>query len=173
MRRPMTVLLALLVATPLAAAPGGWGHPGGRGPGRGEPGDRFERRAERIADLLKLDESQRAAFERMRTAGREAARPKIDEMRALRGELHALLDSGSTDAQAIGEKTLAIHQLRDQLRSERQAAEAEFVKLLNDEQRFAFEAFRESRQMRRGLRGRHGGRGFGPGPGPGGPDELD
>lgn len=165
MRKTTAVIVSLLAATPLLAAPGDYGRPGAPGRGFGEPGARFERRAERVADLLKLDDTQRAAYERMRIAGGETAQPKLEQMRALHGELQALLEGGSTDARAIGEKTLALHQLRAELRAERQAAEAEFVALLNEQQRFAFEAFKESRQMRRGRHGRHGGPGFGPGPG--------
>jgi Spy/CpxP family protein refolding chaperone len=99
-----------------------------------------------------------------------SAQPRLAEMRALAEALHALLDSGSTDAQAVGEKAIALHRLRGELRAERQAAEAEFVKLLSAEQRFAFEALEESRPLRRDRRGgRHG-----PGWGLGAPEpELD
>jgi Spy/CpxP family protein refolding chaperone len=155
---------ALLVAAPLVATPGGAGWSSGLHGRRGDPAERFARRAERVADLLELDAAQRAAFEQMLDARLDATRPKLDAMRALGDELRALLESGSTDAAAIGEKTLALHRLRGELHAEREAARAEFVALLSDEQRFAFEALEESREMRRGRHGRHRGPGFGPAP---------
>lgn len=158
-----TTLAALLFAAPLLAAPGGPG-PGGHrfGPG---PGDHHQFRGERIAELLDLDATQRAAFERMRTDGIAAARPKLEQLRALHEEMKTLLDGGSTDVTAIGTRALAIHRLRSELRAEREAAKAEFVKLLSDEQRFAYEALEEAREGMRergrgpgGLAPRHGGR---------------
>jgi Spy/CpxP family protein refolding chaperone len=170
MRQLHATIVSLLLAAPVLAAPGGWGRGGGPGFGSGGPGDRIERRAERVADLLELDDAQRTAFDQMLGAGLAAARPKLDQMRALHQELEALLDSGSTDEAAIGAKLLAIHRLRAELRAGREAARAEFVALLSDEQRFAFEAFDEMREMRRGRQGRRGAHGFGGGAG--GP-ELD
>jgi len=158
-----TTLAALLFAAPLLAAPGGPGPAGHRfDPG---PDDRFAPRGERIAELLDLDAAQRAAFEQMRADGMAAARPKLEQLRTLHEEMRTLLDGGSTDVAAIGTKALAIHRLRGDLRAEREAAKAEFVKLLSDEQRFAYEALEEARQgmheQGRGTGGfapHHGGR---------------
>jgi Spy/CpxP family protein refolding chaperone len=172
MRSFRTTLVALLLAAPVLAAPGGPGDRFGRtergfGPG---PGGHFEERAERIAELLDLDAAQRAAFEQMRSEGLATAKPRLEQLRAMHEQMQALLDSGSTDAATIGAKAIAIHQLRGELRAERQAAEAEFVKLLSDEQRFAFEALKEARdELRPGMGMRHGG--FGPRRGPA--PELD
>lgn len=173
MRTLRTTLVALLLAAPVLAAPGGGRHAGfGRDFGHGPEHVRGARH-DRIAELLELDETQRAAFDRLRADGFDAARPKFERMRALHDEVRALLDAGSTDAAAIGAKVLAAHQLRHALRAEREAAEAAFVELLSEEQRFAYEALREAREAfgerRRGPAARHG---FGPRRG-GAPDELD
>jgi Spy/CpxP family protein refolding chaperone len=174
MRTLRTTLAALLLAAPVLAAPGGAGRHGGFGRDFG-PGPDHSRgaRHDRMAELLELDATQRAAFDRLRADGFDSAKPKFEQMRALHDEVRALLDAGSTDAAAIGAKVLAAHQLRNELRAERGAAEAEFVKLLSDEQRFAFEALREARdafgERRRGHGSRHG---FGPRRG-GAPGELD
>lgn len=179
MRTFRLTLAALLLAAP-ALATGGPGRPGafgpGHGPGRGPgfgPGFGIEERLDRLADLLDLDQSQRAAFEQLRAEHRLAARPKLERMRALHEELDALLDGGSNDAAAVGGKMLAIRQLRDELRAEREAGEAELVKLLDAEQRIAFETLKEARETMRGP-GRGPGFGHGFGPRHGGPDvDLD
>jgi Spy/CpxP family protein refolding chaperone len=153
MRTLPTTFAALLLAVPVLAAPGAPGFRGG--PGHGPEGRHVQ-----VAELLDLDATQRAAFEQMRADGLAAAKPKFEQMRALHDEMRALLDSGSTDAAAIGAKMIAAHQLRNELRAERAAAEAEFVKLLSDEQRFAFAALKQARQS---MRERGRGPGFGPG----------
>lgn len=174
MRTLRTTLVALLLAAPVLAAPGDTGrHAGvGRHFGHGPEHGRGARH-DRIAELLELDATQRVAFDRLRADGFDSARPKFEQMRALHDEVRALLDAGSTDAATIGAKVLAAHQLRNELRAEREAAEAEFVKLLSEEQRFAYEALREAREAfgerRRGHAARHG---FEPRRG-GAPDELD
>jgi Spy/CpxP family protein refolding chaperone len=166
MRTFRLTLAALLVAAP-ALAIGGPGRPGGFGPGHGPgrgpgfgPGFGIEERLDRLAEILDLDESQRAAFEQLRAEHRDAARPKLERMRALHQELDALLDSGSNDAAAIGGKMIALRGLRDELRAEREAGEAELVKLLTPEQRIAFETLKEARESMR-ERGPGDGPGFG------------
>jgi hypothetical protein len=66
-------------------------------------------------------------------------------MRALGEELHGLLDSGSPDPAAVGERVLALHGLREELRQARESFASEFAALLTEEQRFAWEALREAR----------------------------
>jgi len=177
MRRTTLTALALLVAAPVVAAPGGPGRGPGMGPGFGPGGghfeERFEQRAEHVAEILKLDAAQRAAFDKLRQDGLAAARPKMEQMRALHEEVRTLLEAGSTDAQLVGGKLIAAHQLGQELRAERQAAEAEFEKLLDPQQKFAWQALKDARASRRGAfrQGRHGMRG---GPGFGAPpNEFD
>jgi Spy/CpxP family protein refolding chaperone len=167
MRVAISTLLVLALAAPAVAGAGQ--HGPGRGPGFGaEPGAGFEgfveRRGERLAEALDLTAEQRAAFDQMRADGVAAAQPRLAEMRQLGGELRALLDAGSDDAAAVGAKVLAIHRLRGELRAERERFESEFAKLLDDQQRFAWQAMRENRPGR--GPGRHDGFGRRLGPPP-------
>ncbi len=186
LRWTVPALVTLALAAPALAGPGGGAYPA-RGPGaepRGGPGaehrrgpmldpelmeELFDERAERIAELLDLTAEQRAAFDKARTDGFDAARPKMERMRLAGDELRALLDSGSTDAAQVGAKVIAMHRLRGELQAERKAVEAELSKLLTDEQRFAYRALREAHRDAR-ARGPHEtrrGPDHGPGLGPG------
>jgi len=167
MRWTMSTLLALALAAPVAAGAGepGRGHGPGFGPGFG-PGalfdpemleERIERHAERLADALELTDAQRAAFDELREEGIGTAKTKLGEMRELGERLQALLDSASPDAAAVGAKVIALHELRQELRATRESFESEFAKLLTDEQKFAWDALRETRP---GF-GEDGPRGFG------------
>jgi Spy/CpxP family protein refolding chaperone len=153
-------LVATLLAAPVWAAPWGPGRHAGSGPGFGHRPGGDDRLAE-LAEILELDETQRAAFDQMRAEHRAVAVAKMAEMRALHAELDALLDAGSNDAAAVGAKMLEIRRLRDELRAQREAGQAEFVKLLDAEQRIAFEALERAREARREER-REMRPGFGP-----------
>jgi len=177
MRWTLTPLLALALVAPLAAqrgprpgAPGGGFGPGGPDPAFLE--QRFETRGDRIADALDLTADQRATFDSLREQHRASVEAAMETMRQSGEELRALLDGASPDATAIGQKVIAMHQLRTSLQSERESFEAEFAKTLTPEQQAAFRALQEMRPDFDGGRPpvggarRHGG--FG-GPGSGAP----
>lgn len=174
-RWTVPALLALVLATPALAGPGPGGYPrhGDDRRGPGGPGPMFDpeamdelldARADRIAELLDLTADQRAAFDKAIADGRDAARPRMDRMRQVGDALRAELDSSAPDPAAVGAKVIEMHQLRSELREARKMVEADLEKLLTDEQRFAFEALKESRK------GSHDRRGPGRRGGPGGWD---
>ena len=177
--RRVPTLLALALVAPILAgsaqaspASGSASHDAAEhdswdGPGRdGLPmfdADRFEARlddrADRIADLLKLTDDQRATFDRLRADALEGARPKMERMRQMGDDLRQLLDSDAPDATQVGAKMIEIHQLREELKATKDGVEAELVKILTPEQRFALDALKEARHDA-DERGPHG-----PGPG--------
>jgi len=170
MRKSPIVLTGALVAT--LAAPALVAQPGFPERGPGPDPDRLElvleHHAERIAEALELDAEQRAAFDELRASRLERARPRLEAMRRTGEELRSLLDGGRADATAVGEKVLALHALKQELRAEREAFDRDFARLLTEEQRFAWEALRRARP------GPDGERPFGRGAerrGPGGPRE--
>lgn len=168
MRWTVCTLAALALAAPAVAGPhgrGGFGGPGRMGgPGFGDPEameERMDQRAERMAELLDLTADQKAAFDKLRAEEFERAKPKMERMRAAHEELRGLLDADTNDAAKVGALVIETHRLKGELKAAKDTVESELVKLLDDEQRFAFEALKESRKGghdRRG-RGRRGGRG--------------
>lgn len=164
---------ALLAAVPLVAQPQGAagpapeGAPGhhafGRGHHGGGHGFLAGRGFERLARFLELSDEQRAQAQAIHQATREQAQPIFEESRALRGELHALLDQPAPSATAVGEKVLALDANRDELRQLHESTRARFQALLTPEQLAKLEDLHERRGERRGRRG---GRDFGPRGGP-------
>jgi Spy/CpxP family protein refolding chaperone len=154
MRTPVKILAGALAATLSATVL--VAQPGFRDRGPGPDPERIEmlldHRADQVAEALELDATQRAAFDELRATRLERARPKLEALRTTGEELRALLDGGSTDATAVGEKVLALHALKQQLRAERESFERDFARLLSDEQRFAWEALRRARSDRDGER---------------------
>jgi Spy/CpxP family protein refolding chaperone len=162
----LTLALALVAATPLLAAPRGYGKPGHPG-FRHDPeafATRFEQRADRLAEALKLTDEQRQAVARLHEDARTETRARGERMRALHEELRAELAREGADATAVGAKMLELQELRTALRAARAQLHAEIGNLLTAEQRFAWEAMRELRGERLGRFGGPGGR-RGPGPG--------
>ena len=172
--RKTTILLAgaftaTLTSAALLAQPGFSDR--GRGSGPGFDPDRlemmFEHRAERVADALELTREQRAAFDELRRTRLDAAKPTLEALRQGAEELRDLLDSDRANATAVGERALALHELKKELRAAREAFDRDFAALLTEEQKFAWEALRRARpgpdgDRPRGPRsGRHGPRGFG------------
>lgn len=160
MRWTVCTLAALSLAAPALAGPpgrGGFGGPGGRPGGFGDPEameERMDQRAERMAELLDLTADQKAAFDKLRGDEFERAKPKLERMRAAHEELRGLLDADTTDAARVGALVIETHQLKGELKAAKDAVEAELVKLLDDEQRFAFEALQESRKGGHDRRGK-------------------
>jgi Spy/CpxP family protein refolding chaperone len=172
---------ALLAAVPLVAQPqgpgGGPGPGGGLGPGLGPgdghcfaagggPGHRgagfgmFAGRGfERLARFLELTEEQRTQAQAIHQATREQAQPLMEQNRTLHGELRDLLAQPSPDATVVGDKMIAIHANRAQVREMHENARAQFEALLTPEQLDKLAAFEERRQDRRGRRGGGGPRG--------------
>jgi len=187
MRWTLTSLLALTLVAPVAAqggprpgAPGrGFGPGPGFGPGTGFDPAMIEQRidlfADRLAEALDLTSDQRATFDSLREQHRAGVRSQMERMRQSGEELRALLDSEKPDATAVGQKMIALHQIRLQLQAERQSFEAEFAKILTPEQQAALHALQAMRPdggeghgpSGGPRRGGFGGPGFGP-PQPGG-----
>jgi len=172
--RKTTILLAgalaaTLTSAALLAQAGFRDREPGSGPGFG-PGpdlDRLEmmldQRADRVADALELTRDQRAAFDELRRTRLDAAKPDLEALREGAEELRALLDGGSADATEVGERVIALRELRQRLRAEREGFERDFSNLLTEKQRFAWEALLRARP------GPDGDRSRGPRSGRGGP----
>lgn len=164
--------LATLLALPLLAqpGPGPQGGPPGAGPG-GPPGTGgspqavhgpggFPLRA--LTAFLDLTDAQ---VEEARLLLEDLAaelRPLAEEARALRQELHTLLEAEGPDPAEVGALVLEIHAVGDAMRAARDDFDAAFAALLTPDQLERWEILKEARRLFRGGRsgrghhGRHG-----------------
>src|SRR5687767_4934383 len=140
MKRTLITIVTLMITVTAVAAP-----PGRRG---GEqPGGQ---RAERLAGVLDLTESQRASVETLRETLKASMEPLKEQRRANREALKAALDAG--DTAKAGELAMANHNLRSQFKAARESFETSFAALLTSEQKAKWDAVREMRQTRRHRR---------------------
>ncbi len=114
----------------------------------------------RLADGLNLSETQQASARKLREDMRAQAEPLMDRVRQQMNELETLLDGAHPDATEVGNKVLAAHATREQLRALRETFETKFSALLNADQLAKFQQFQAARKQ---FGGRHG-FGFGPPP---------
>lgn len=159
--RPKTTLLtALSLALVLAAAPlaaQGPGHPPrpdgpqagpAGGPPDGAAGGPFHGLPlRRLAIYLDLGDEQVAAAQQIFEDARTAIEPLAAEARDLAMQLRDALGADDPDPTAVGQLVVALHEVRGEIQAIRQAAEADFVALLTDRQRFRLDALRDARRI--------------------------
>lgn len=142
------ILLATLVLLPVASVARAAGGPvDPLAPAKRV--SRLDALADRLARRLDLNADQRQQFDQLRERSREVVQPLFDRMRSLHGEMQTLLDSASPDPAEVGAKAIAMHEVRDQLRSARQELVKKFAALLNDDQRARFDELKQQWQNRR------------------------
>jgi Spy/CpxP family protein refolding chaperone len=120
--------------------------------------------------MLGLSEEQQEKFRALMDEQRPQLEAVHEKLSANRDALHALLESGSADAAAVGELVLEGRKLQDESRAVRESGQKAIRGILTPEQQKKFDAMQE-RRRERGPQGQgpYGGRG-GPGMqgGPGG-----
>ena len=99
----------------------------------GRHGDMAEHH-EQVAKALGLTEEQRAAAKKIHEEVAAKAEPLMEQQHQQWKEIHEMLDSGSTDATAIGQRMIAAHASRQELKALHEDAMAKFSALLNAEQ---------------------------------------
>lgn len=159
-------LVALAAQAP--AQPSAWPAPGER-PGAGErpgPGMAPSGRTEAMVRELGLSESQAEKLREIED-GRRAEREALSErITANRDELHRLLESGSADANAVGQLVLEGRKLHEQRKALRDAEQKAIRGLLTPAQQKKFDTLLEKRREHVPGRGQDGFEGRPPG-GPG------
>jgi protein CpxP len=141
----------------------GWAQPfRGRGPADGERGAQF--RLQRMAKVLELTEAQqeqaRSLFEQQRPKAEEARKA----MREHQAQVDELMAAPNPDPTAVGDAVIALRQLREQHRADRDSVDEAFKAILTPEQLSKWEVVQAMRPGRggphRGARGsRRGWRG--------------
>jgi Spy/CpxP family protein refolding chaperone len=158
---PVVVALLLGVAAAYAQAPQGDGPQGagpqGAGPeGRG-PGHRGSRGPqEMMTRMLALDDAQQGKLREILDQQRPQREALHEKMSANREALHQLLESGTADANAVGELVLEGRRLREEGKTLHETEQKSIRAILTPDQQKKFDAM-EQRMRERGPGG------FGPG----------
>ena len=165
---PVAVALLLGVAAVWAQAPEGQG-PQGAGPaGQGPEGRGPYGRHDRMSRALDLNEAQQEKIREIREEQRPQREALHEKMSANREALHQLLESGTADANAVGELVLEGRKLHEEGRALFEAEQKKVRAILNPDQQKKFDALQERmKEHRRGPEGFGMPRQRGPRPGPG------
>jgi Spy/CpxP family protein refolding chaperone len=179
MKTKLMILMTatLLAATALVAQRGPWVD--------GERGPSFDA----LVSALELTEAQLTSLQENSKAGREAMRALFEEAKPLHEQIRAELDAEAPNAAVVGELTVQLDAIRDQIGETKEKTHADALAVLTPGQQEALTAIVESKERSRekfavirtasmlGLL-EHDGPGFGrrgghrgPG-GPGGPEGM-
>lgn len=136
MKKFVLALSALLVIG-TAAVFAGQGMHGGHGfHKRGERGgDHWGRMGAHIAKALDLTVSQQAAARQLHQEAADKVKPLREQHREQMAEVHELLDTASPDPTVVGQKLIAAHATRDQIKAIHEDTMTRFSALLNAEQK--------------------------------------
>lgn len=118
---------------------------------------RHGRRGTFLVRALDLDATQQAAVEKLREELAAQSKPLRDQRRQQMQEMKALLAGTNPDPAAVGQKLIAAHATRQQMKSLHEQFESRLGALLNSEQQEKFEKLQARREEgRSGRFGRFG-----------------
>ena len=95
----------------------------------------------RIENFLQLTPDQKAQFEAAHTAFQASVQPLLDQRKSAHQALDALFARNSTDACAIGNAALAVHNVDSQLHTAHEAFKTKLETYLTPDQKTKLEAF--------------------------------
>jgi len=161
MRHPLGVAFLVAAATSVVAAsaqaqPGPW--PGSEPAAGFEPGSRMPPpgRNEGMTRELGLSEAQQEKLREIMDEQRAQRETIYEKLAANRDLLHQLLESGSADANAVGELVLEGRKLHKQSRTLRDAEQKAIRAMLTPEQQKKFDQVLAQRRDRGPSRGPEG-----------------
>lgn len=107
-----------------------------------------------LARYLRLTPEQVETFRQLRQELQNTLRPLHEQQRELRGQLRDQLEAASPDACAIGETSIDLHEVGEQIRAALERFDEQFSAILTPEQLARYEALKElARQLRGGEDG--------------------
>jgi Spy/CpxP family protein refolding chaperone len=127
----ITMMTAAVVATAGSAALAQGPPPGGPPP--------------RIAAALGLTDQQKAVWASAFSTMRATAQPLHAQAKAIRAEIDALFAQGNPDPALLGQKMIAMHAVREQLRQARATMQSTTASVLTDEQKVKLDAIKALR----------------------------
>jgi Spy/CpxP family protein refolding chaperone len=136
----------LLIGSAAVFAAQGHGH--GRGHARGGFSAHM---GAHLAKVLDLTASQQAAAREIHQEVAEKAKPLREQHREQMEEVHELLDTANPDATVVGQKLIAAHATREQIKALHEEAMTRFSALLNAEQKAKLAELHEEHEGRFGF----------------------
>jgi Spy/CpxP family protein refolding chaperone len=109
---------------------------------------------DRIANALGLSAEQQAAWEAAHKSFWTTTRPMREQARELRKEIDALIAQGNPDPAVVGQKTIALHGIHQQIKAAHDAMDSAIASMLTPEQKLKLDALKAAHPM--------GHRGFAP-----------
>lgn len=107
-----------------------------------------------LARYLRLTPAQIETFRQLRQELQSTVQPLREQQRDLREQLYDQLEAASPNACAIGETSIDIHEIGEQIRAALEHFDDEFSAILTPEQLARYEALKElARQLRGGEDG--------------------
>jgi Spy/CpxP family protein refolding chaperone len=100
---------------------------------------------QRIAAALDLTDQQKAAWEAAFSTMRATAQPLHAQAKGIRAEIDALFSQGSPDPAVLGQKVIALHAVKEQLREARATMKSATTSVLTEEQKLKLEALEAAR----------------------------
>jgi Spy/CpxP family protein refolding chaperone len=100
---------------------------------------------QRIAAALGLTDQQKAVWDAAFSTMRATAQPLHAQAEGIKAEIDALFAQGSPDPALLGQKMIALHAVKDQLRQARAAMESTTTAVLTDEQKLKLDALKAAR----------------------------
>jgi Spy/CpxP family protein refolding chaperone len=97
---------------------------------------------------LDLTDDQKAALRSIMQEQREASEPQREQIRAVRQQIHQLLDGGKADPAEVGRLTIQAHTLGLQLREQHKRAFEKFEAQLTPEQKAKLDQMKQEREQR-------------------------
>jgi Spy/CpxP family protein refolding chaperone len=104
-----------------------------------------------LARYLRLTPAQVETFRQLRQELQNTVQPLREQQRELREQLYDQLEAASPNACAIGETSIDVHEIGEQIRAAVEHFDDEFSAILTPEQLARYEALKElARQLRGG-----------------------
>jgi Spy/CpxP family protein refolding chaperone len=126
---------ALIAGAALAQSHGHMGHMMGKSGAAGME--------EHLASVLNLTDAQKASAKQLHADLMAKAQPLMTRMRQQHEELKTLLSGTNPDATEIGQKVIAAHDTRNQLKALHEDFANRFSALLNADQKAKFQEMRQ------------------------------
>ena len=104
-------------------------------------------RGEQLKNLLELTDEQIDGLKGLRRSSRESLMSTLQEMRQKRGELRDAMEQEAPDSALVGELTIALKALREQIKAQRDEQREQALALLTPSQIEALDGLKQAMDL--------------------------